>query len=203
MEITDLKINGYSNTDWTHNDYIFLLKGDKLEVEAKLSFLYPIGWVPEGWHHLNFYLAQYYDGGVIWKKEDVLTNLFTGKASVTIDTSNLPITQREYQLCVYYGITPETMHDFWVLFNGQYAYYYTPVWFMESLGNSPPGNNPPGNNSSGNNSSGNNDPENTIGHNNLPANAAAVPMQNTGTPIGLAVIGLIGIIGVAIYGKVK
>ena len=83
------------------------------------------------------------------------------------------------------------MHDLWTLLKGGYAYYYTPVWFVGTIS---VGNNPPGNNSLGNNSL-----ENPNGNTSKLINTATVPMQQTGTPIGLAIPGLIVIIGGLIY----
>ena len=175
--------NGFeSSSDSTNGDYLIIIsdvkingekapsilptmhQGDKLKVEAQLIGPYP------GWRHLNFYLIKF--GQTIWK-DTVLTNLLTGKASVTIDSNKLKLAPDEYSLEVLWSDASNA-----VLFH-----------ILPSNNNS-------------NNHGGNVESNNTL-NNSVPATTTTIPMQPTGAPMTLAALGLLSIIGGAIYGKIR
>lgn len=158
--ISDVRING----EKAPLLFPTMHQGDKLKVEVELTGPYP------GWRHLNFYLIKF--GQTIWH-DTVLTNLFTGKASVTIDSKKLKLTPDEYSLEVLWSDTSNAV-----------LFYVLPS-------------------NTNTNNSGGDEFNHTLDNYTIPAAAVNMPMQPTGTPVALAALGLLGIIVGALYGKIR
>jgi hypothetical protein len=204
LQIT--KINGQNYQPY---NMIYINNRENLTVEAKLSEESAWGTVNAPWRYLNFYITKGFNGAlsgsevqIIWKREGVITNLFTAKASVTIDTSSL--TFGSYNLVVTYNCEANTVYYSYIHDPFYYADVYTTVFATPIVGDPITDENSTGNNNtteSNNTLVGNNNSENNISG--VSVNASTVPMQNTGSPIGLLVLGLIALITGNIYNRIK
>ncbi|MCE5214548.1 MAG: hypothetical protein LLF83_07515 [Methanobacterium sp.] len=175
FRVTITKINGKKVEYSSYH----IKNGEKITIEAKLEQYDGLfkEWIFQGWRHLSFYFTSY-DGSIVyWKKENVLTGLFTGKASVTLDTSklNLPNGSNYAFRIIYPSYTPAKDFEQIVLEprNSQY---------------------PPGQPE---------DEDNNNPKHNHPINAAMIPMQDTGPPIGLAILAIFAVIGGTLSNKKK
>lgn len=172
FRVTITKINGKKVEYSSYH----IKNGDKITIEAKLDEYDGVfkEWIFQGWRHLSFYFTTYDGSKIYWKKENLLTGLFTGKASVTMDTStlNLPSGSDYAFKIVYPSYT--------------LAKDFEQIVIEPRNSESPP-----------------EDEDNDNQNNSVPTNAATIPMQNTGLPIGLAILAVFIVAGGTLYNRKK
>lgn len=175
-EVVINKINGQTAPDWWAVT-INIPYQSKLKVEVTA---YVHNYIVQGdkyrWilRHLDFDFKEYdcQPGATVWHKT-VLTDL-SGKASVTIDTSKLPV--GKYIIEITYGG-----------FGGYDGAQRINIDPKTSIGQSGEVNYSNGSNK-------------TLSYNE-PISAQTVPMQNTGTPIGALALSILAVISGLVYTK--
>lgn len=170
FRVTITKING----EKVEYSSYYIKNGEKITIEAKLEQYDGLfkEWIFQGWRHLSFYFTNYNGSKIYWKKENVLTGLFTGKASVTLDTSTLNLPNgSDYAFKIIYP-------------SYTLAKDFQQIIIQPRNSESPP-----------------EDENNNNQNNNHPTNATTIPMQNTGLPIGLAILTILIVTGGTFYNR--